>query len=337
MESISLKPLINIFEKYHYKIYEDNENFVLMDKESEQGDIIDKIMIPKSENNIKEYISIINIKFDRLIRQEENKDFIENLEMERDILLADSDNHDKISIRIKNTKDVVLDRMKKIINKFSNLAQRYWDLIWDSEFSSSLKFLQTSKWSFVVNISLPDKGQPLFEEFNRNDDFVCILKSVSENKYDFINNKHWWQEMKQFCTSLKEFLDDVLWDTELYYTTDKSLTKIVNTITKEEKDTIYDSLKEIEENILNPIPIEEKNFMIIGTTNWIGNRISSVKLTTSLDNQRDYEFNWSWLDNDDLSYIKKRDADDQDIILRNIKCIKLKDYYRILSAEVVKE
>jgi hypothetical protein len=125
MESISLKPLINLFEEYHYEIYDDNDNFVLMNKKSDQEVIIDKIMIPKSESDIKEYASIINIKFDRLIKQETDKEIIEELEMERDILLADSDNHDKISIRIKNTKDVVLDRMKKIINKFSNLAQKY--------------------------------------------------------------------------------------------------------------------------------------------------------------------------------------------------------------------
>lgn len=337
MESISLKPLINLFEEYHYEIYDDNDNFVLMNKKSDQEVIIDKIMIPKSESDIKEYASIINIKFDRLIKQETDKEIIEELEMERDILLADSDNHDKISIRIKNTKDVVLDRMKKIINKFSNLAQKYWDLIWDSSFSSNLKFLQTSKWSFVVNISLPDKWPVLMEDVNKNDAFAEILKSVSENKYDFITNNHWWQEMKQFCSSLKEFSDDVLWDTELYYTTNNSLDKIVNTITQEKKDTISESLKQIEENILNPIFIEEKNFIIITTTNWIGNRISSIKLTTSLDNERNHEFHRSGLDNNDLSYIKKRNADDQDVVLKNIRCIKLKDYYRILSAEVIKE
>lgn len=337
MASISLIPLIEIFEENHYENIENNDDYVILWKK-EWETIIDKIMIPKAEEEKDEYISIINRKMDRLIKSSNNEEDVEQLEFEKNILkLAAETNNEKLSFRIKNTNHVSLDKLKKIVSKFSNLSTKYGELIWDTSFFNEINFLQTTKWSFVINVSLPNVDSAIMEDFNKNQMFVDILEDVSHNEYDTILwNYHSNNLIKPFISWLKEFSDEVLGDAEMFYTTNRKLNKVINIISHEEKKQISESLKEIEETIQNPIQINDKEFTIVSTCNPIWNRIAKVVLLTTLDNMNDVEFQWSWISWEDLSFIKERNSHDESVFLRNINFIKLKDYYRIISAEIVR-
>jgi len=338
MASISLIPLIEIFEKNRYENIENNDLYVVLWKK-EWENFIDKIMIPKYEEDKDEYVSIVNRKMDRLINSSADNDLIEELNFQKNILkLSAVTDNDKLSFRIMHSDRVKIDKFKKIITKFSTLAQRYGELIWDREFSEELDFLQTTKWSFVINVSLPPHQETLIDDVNKNQTFVDILSDTSKNDFDTILwNYQWYEWIKSFIWWLKDFSEEVLCDAEMFYTTKKSLNKVINIISTEQKKDISESLKEIEETIQHPYQLDEKEFTIISTTNPIWNRITKVQLSTTLDSISEVVFLWSWVSVEDFTYIKQRNSRDESIFLRNVRFIKLRDYYRIISAEVIKD
>jgi hypothetical protein len=120
MGRITLQPLIELYKEYGYSVYKDGTSYVLMNKDS------DKVMIPKYEEDSSEFITTVNLKFNRLIKAESEENKIEELKFKRDILLLSADSQeDKVSFRIPDVKKASLDFIKKICSKFYSLAEKY--------------------------------------------------------------------------------------------------------------------------------------------------------------------------------------------------------------------
>jgi len=334
MGRITLQPLIELYKEYGYSVYKDGTSYVLMNKDS------DKVMIPKYEEDSSEFITTVNLKFNRLIKAESEENKIEELKFKRDILLLSADSQeDKVSFRIPDVKKASLDFIKKICSKFYSLAEKYWSIAWDSSFQDDMNFLQTTEGSFVINISLPKQenwGNALLDWFDINETFINIISEVSEDSYDNINLGGSAQELKAFVSKLREFSEEILWKTELYLTNKEKTKKVVSIISDDQKENITNFLKEFEDHMISPLTSEQQEFSINMTANPTTNRIAKVIFLGEFQGSPS-EFRWSWMPNAIFRELKRRDAEQDwgaQVILKNIQFIKLRNYYRILSAEL---
>lgn len=336
MGRITLQPLIDLYSEYGYSIYKEEDSYVLMQKES------DKVMIPKYEENAKEYLSTLELKINRLIKQETDATTIEKLKFERDVLRLSAENEeDRLSFRIPDVKEISLELLKGISNKLHGLASEFWSIVKDSQFPNKINFLQTTKGSFVLNVALPRRelkeNAPLIPGYDKNEQFVEIIENGINGNFDTIfDNLDNNVNVKPLVWKLREFSEEVLSNAEVYSTNRTSFRKIVRMLDSEEKKVALNSIRELEESIINKIKLPRKEFTVLSNANARWNRISKVNLLTTLDGNNDVEFHWSGLENDDLKYIKEKDLENLTITLENIEYIKLRNYYRIISADLVR-
>lgn len=334
MGRITLQPLIDLYSEYGYSIYKNEDSYVLMQKES------DKVMIPKYEENAKEYLSTLELKINRLLKQETDTTAIEKLKFERDVLRLSAENEeDRLSFRIPDVKEISLELLKGISNKLHGLASEFWSIVKDSQFPNKINFLQTTKGSFVLNVALPrrelEENAPLIPGHDKNEQFVEIIENgINGNFETILDNLQNNINVKSLVWKLREFSEEVLSNAEVYSTNRTSFRKIIRILDSEEKKEVLNSIRELEESIVNRLSLPSKEFTVLSNSNAAWNRISKVKLLTSLDSNTDVEFHWSDLSWEDLKYIKEKDIQDMSITLKNIQFIKLRNYYRILSAEL---
>mgnify|MGYP001687216371 CR=1 FL=1 len=334
MGRITLQPLIDLYSEYGYSIYKNEDSYVLMQKES------DKVMIPKYEENAEEYLSTLELKINRLLKQETDTTTIEKLKFERDVLKLSAENEeDRLSFRIPDVKEISLELLKGISNKLHGLASEFWSIVKDPQFPNKINFLQTTKGSFVLNVALPrrelEENAPLIPGHDKNEQFVEIIENgINGNFETILDNLQNNINVKPLVWKLREFSEEVLSNAEVYSTNRTSFRKIIRILDSEEKKEALNSIRELEESIVNKLSLPSKEFTVLSNSNAAWNRISKVKLLTSLDSNTDVEFHWSNLSWEDLKYIKEKDIQDMSIILKNIQFIKLRNYYRILSAEL---
>lgn len=326
--------MIDLYSEYGYSVYTNEDSYVLMQKGS------DKVMVPKYEENTEEYLSTLELKINRLLKQETDTTAIEKLKFERDVLRLSAENEeDRLSFRIPDVREISLELLKGISGKLHGLATEFWSIVQDSQFPNKINFLQTTKGSFVLNVALPkrelEENAPLIPGHDKNEQFVEIIENgINGNFETILDNLQNNINVKPLVWKLREFSEEVLSNAEVYSTNRTSFRKIIRMLDSEEKKEVLNSIRELEESIINKINLPSKEFTVLSNSNAAWNRISKVKLLTSLDNNTDVEFHWSDLSGEDLKYIKEKDIQDMSITLKNIQFIKLRNYYRILSAEL---
>jgi len=349
MDKISLLSLIKLYKVYWWKIKEDTVNYVVLENPNiEDTDAFwnkkNISSIPKYLDNFEDFRSTFNLKAKKLLKYT-NKDEQEELNFKINEIFENIKSvNDRIAFRFLEAKqNINLTKIKNTVNKLYDLIGKYSGLVWKSLFNpNKLTFQHTTTWSFVLNIGLPvleqsKQDREIIDDFNPNTRFVQILESIVKWDLDSflveIKNYRNKDNLKSFISKLKEFNNEILWDTEIYYFNKNSYTKVAPKISKEEKEQILETIKEIEDQINKPYKKEILKVWILELRKPIWKRISKIEFLTLDDNEE--VFVWSDIPEEKFKILREKDKNDNNVILKDIEYMNLWTYSRILDAEIV--
>jgi len=211
----------------------------------------------------------------------------------------------------------------------------YKSILPNEKISDKIDFYEPKKWSFVITFGLPDTSQ-ILQEYDINNLFTKHITKVLnwevEETLDDFNKEN----LKGFLWSLKRFAKVVLWQAEIYSVNQNGLDIVAEKISQTKRQQILHDITEIEKNLNKPEKIDKLELAILWLEGWERFEISNkAKFIWTFDKQIEVEFRWSKIKDKDFKIIEQKKAqENEDIILKNVEYIKLKDYYRILNAEI---
>jgi len=326
MDTINFQPLIKFLKEIWFEeIYSDEKKVELKKEDMSKIGIL---IIPRQTSNKLVFNWTFNTIFNILIEN--------NLAQEYELKILEKNmlnNQNIISIRFFSNFKLKLEETYKTMKSFFDSYRNFLNIENKWDIASEIDYFLPSKWSFILNFWLPKvENGLLMEENNLNKIFTQTINNLLTWNEDKILDLIEPSKLKPFIKELHSFAKTVIWKAEIYNANKNWLSVIIEKVWQTKRNEIIESLKKIEHDLEDEINIPKKIFVIKWISWTIKDKTKQAILETELE-WKEVIFKRSFSDNNILKKISELYLNN-DLQLKNIKYIRLKDYYRILNAEI---